>query len=144
MLVFNIHDKNGSCSTICEQIFNIQVAYESLDQELYLDSFKSTPCHSLYITLQPLKSDNFHRKQRIIMRISHFCENLTFFVRFSSKCEIFMKISHFENLTFWKSHILEISHFGNLTCWKSHNLIIPHYRNSTLTPNSISFTHEVY
>ena len=34
------------------------------------------------------------------MNIGHFGENLTFFVRFSQKCETFMEISHFgQNLT---------------------------------------------
>ena len=47
----------------------------------------------------------------IIVQMAHFCENRTFFVRFSPKCAIFMKIAHFENLTFWKSHNLKRSHF---------------------------------
>ena len=51
------------------------------------------------------------------MKIAHFCENRTKNVRFSPKCAIFVKIAHFENLTFWKSHNLKISQFEKITFW---------------------------
>ena len=49
----------------------------------------------------------------LLLKISHFGENVTLFVRYSPKFEIFKRISYFsENLTFWQYLILvKISHF---------------------------------